>query len=77
MFEFIYWLWMLYWPLSNPREIKEAKKNSAKYRAKKNIVRSLWIASGLMMLSFPLLPFMAALGLLTTFIAFTILDETA
>ncbi len=50
---------------------------TARYRNKKRIVKGLWIASGLMMLSYPLLSFMVTLGLFTTFLSFTILDESA
>lgn len=46
------------------------------YRKKKEIVKSVWLGSGLVMLAFPALPLVAALGLLTTFLSFVILDET-
>lgn len=48
-----------------------------RYQAKLRLVKNLWIVSGLLMLAFPLLPFIASLGLFTTFISFSILDETA
>ena len=47
-----------------------------RYLAKKRIVKGIWIASGLLMLSFPLLPFVVTLGLFTTFLSFSILDES-
>lgn len=46
------------------------------YRRKQSIVKSMWIASGLVMLAFPLLPLIAGLSLFTTFMAFVVLDET-
>jgi len=52
------------------------RRYTLKYRRKKGIVKSLWIVSGLSMLVIPILPFMAALGLFTTFLSFVILDET-
>lgn len=46
------------------------------YRKKQGIVKNLWIASGLVMLAFPALPYLVAAGLFTTFLSFVILDET-
>ncbi len=83
----IKFLLMLYWPQrprfqrlqppSTDENHPSARLLSKRYRAKKRIVRGLWIATGLMMLSFPLLPFMVTLGLFTTFLSFSILDESA
>ncbi len=47
------------------------------YQKKREIVKSVWIGSGLLMLVFPVLPLVAALSLLTTFLSFVILDETS
>ena len=47
-----------------------------RYLAKKKIVRGLWIATGILMLAYPLSHFIVTLGLFTTFLSFTILDET-
>ena len=47
-----------------------------RYRKKKRIVRDIWLGAGCVMLLNPVLPFMLALGLATTFLAFVILDET-
>jgi hypothetical protein len=47
-----------------------------RYRAKRRIVRDVWLGSGCVMLLNPVLPFMLALGLATTLLAFVILDET-
>ena len=52
------------------------RRQSIKYKRKKSLVRSIWITSGLIMLTFPVLPFVAAMSLLTTFLSFVILDET-
>ena len=47
-----------------------------RYRAKKRVVRDVWLGSGCIMLLNPALPFMLALGLATTLLSFMILDET-
>ncbi|WGL17081.1 hypothetical protein PVT68_01980 [Microbulbifer bruguierae] len=47
------------------------------YRVKRNWVKNLWIGSSLLMICFPLLPFVLGLGLFTSFLSFAILDETA
>lgn len=54
----------------------QRRLQSPQYRQKKRVVRGLWIATGLLMLIFPLAHFMVTLGLFTTFLAFTILDES-
>ena len=51
------------------------RMQSARYRDKKKVVRGLWIATGVLMLAFPLSHFIVTLGLFTTFLSFTILDE--
>ena len=51
------------------------RMRSARYQAKKKVVRGLWIATGMLMLAFPLSHFIVTLGLFTTFLSFTILDE--
>ncbi|MCW8193930.1 hypothetical protein F6455_03910 [Proteobacteria bacterium 005FR1] len=53
------------------------RRFTRRYRKKKEIVKSVWIGSGLVMLAFPALPLIVALSLLTTFLSFVILDETA
>ncbi|WP_210394968.1 hypothetical protein [Motiliproteus sediminis] len=50
--------------------------HARRYDRKKRVVRGLWFASGLMMLAFPITQFVVTLGLFTTFLSFTILDET-
>ena len=50
---------------------------TAKYRAKKRLVRDLWIGAGAVMLLYPVPGFVLIVALLATFTAFTILDETA
>ncbi|WP_323844387.1 hypothetical protein [Microbulbifer magnicolonia] len=53
------------------------RRYSQRYRLKRSWVKNLWIATSLLMLCFPLLPFVLAIGLLTSFLSFAILDETA
>ncbi len=53
------------------------RRYSRRYRVKKGWVKNLWIASSLLMICFPLAPFVLALGLFTSFLSFAILDETA
>ncbi len=52
------------------------RRYTAKYRKKLQIVKSLWVSAGIVMLAFPLLSVTCGIGLLTTFISFCILDET-
>ncbi|MFV8782680.1 hypothetical protein ACNKU7_09695 [Microbulbifer sp. SA54] len=70
--------------LPQESEIVLAKENddhlrrySKRYKIKRGWVKNLWIGTSLLMLCFPLLPFMLAIGLLTSFLSFAILDETA
>lgn len=61
-----------------PREDDDhLRRYSRRYRVKRSWVKNLWIGSSLLMLCFPLLPFMLAVGLFTSFLSFAILDETA
>lgn len=46
------------------------------YKKKQDIVKNLWIGSGLLMLVIGVLPYLVAATLFTTFISFVILDET-
>ena len=81
MFEHLVWFYRLYLlPIVQFRSLSHYQQERAQepgYSAKKKIVKSLWIVSGMIMLSFPQLPMIITLGLLTTFLSFTILDETA
>lgn len=54
----------------------QAGVQARRHARKKQLVRTLWFASGLMMLAFPVTQFVVTLGLFTTFLSFTILDET-
>jgi len=54
-----------------------SRRYTRRYRMKKGWVKNLWIGSSLLMICFPLLPVVLALGLLTSFLSFAILDETA
>ena len=51
------------------------RRQTSKYLRKKRIVRDVWLVSGVLMISMPL-NIILALALGTTFLAFTILDET-
>ncbi|MCK7596827.1 hypothetical protein M0G74_06025 [Microbulbifer sp. CAU 1566] len=53
------------------------RRYSRRYRIKRGWVKNLWIGASLLMICFPLLPFIVGLGLLTSFLSFAILDETA
>lgn len=81
MFEQLLWIYRLYLlPLLLFRAANQYQQQRMKepaYLAKKKIVKTLWIVSGFIMLSFPQLPMIITLSLLTTFLSFTILDETA
>ena len=46
------------------------------YKKKQEVVKSLWIYSGLVMMVIPVAPYVAAATLFTTFLSFVILDET-
>ncbi|MGI9274627.1 MAG: hypothetical protein ACR2PT_07240 [Endozoicomonas sp.] len=47
------------------------------YKAKKGLVRNLWIGAGLLVLLNPVLPVLLLVALPTTFLSFLILDETS
>ncbi|WP_346836388.1 hypothetical protein [Microbulbifer sp. SAOS-129_SWC] len=53
------------------------RRYTRRYRLKRGWVKNLWIGTALLMLCFPLLPVVLALGLLSAFLSFAILDETA
>jgi hypothetical protein len=53
------------------------RRYTRSYKLKRGWVKNLWIGTSLLMLCFPLLPFVLALGLLSSFLSFAILDETA
>ena len=52
------------------------RRFTRKYQQKQRIVRSLWFSVLLVMLAFPILWFVIAAAMFTTFVSFTILDET-
>lgn len=80
------WNWLLWllsfikpdWMASKEPDEKHFYRRTftRKYRRKRQLVKNLWIASGLVMLAYPLVPFIASLGLFMTFISFSILDES-
>ncbi|MBY6189360.1 hypothetical protein [Microbulbifer agarilyticus] len=53
------------------------RRYSRSYQIKRNWVKNIWIGASLLMICFPLLPFVLGLGLFTSFLSFAILDETA
>jgi len=52
------------------------RRFTAKYKSKQRIVRGIWLSFAVVALCFQALQIFFALGLLTTFISFCILDET-
>lgn len=73
----------VWWIYTLPRNYDQERRNSVKYKKKKEIVKNVWIVSGsVMCCAINIFPFMFAmgclcvLGLTTTFLGFMILDET-
>ena len=52
------------------------RRHTARYQAKKSIVRSVWIAAASLMLINPALPVIMIIALPVTLLSFMILDET-
>lgn len=52
------------------------RRASPRYRAKRGLVRDVWIGVGIVMLLLPDPAAIGALALLATFVSFMILDET-
>ncbi len=70
--------WMPLW-LENKTPDKQhfhRRRYTAQYRQKQRIVKSLWFSVGLLAICWPVLHWLIGLGLLATFISFSILDET-
>ncbi|TQV73556.1 hypothetical protein FKG94_17840 [Exilibacterium tricleocarpae] len=53
------------------------RRFTTKYHRKRGIVKNLWISAGLVMLTYPALPFVVGLSLFMIFLSFLILDETS
>jgi len=53
------------------------RRDSRKYQVKRNMVRDLWLATGLLMLALPHPAAICVAALFATFVSFMILDETA
>ena len=53
------------------------RRFTTKYRAKKNLVKLLWISACFLMLLNPILPVILIIALPVTFLSFMILDETS
>ena len=47
-----------------------------RHRAKRRVVRDVWLGTGCMMFLHPVLPFILTLGLATILLSFVVLDET-
>ncbi|GAB1270247.1 hypothetical protein NBRC116493_35010 [Aurantivibrio infirmus] len=58
------------------RNHPHARRKSVEYKKKQGLVKNIWIGAGVAMLCAPTPAFVVSLSLATTFIAFTILDET-
>jgi len=58
------------------RRHKLANPQTREYRLKKKIVKNVWLISGATMLMNPVLYIILPLALFTTFLSFSILDET-
>lgn len=67
------------WARAGRRDLDaaHARRTTAVYRAKQRVVTRVWTGAGLVMLLEPTIPAVMLVSLFTTFIAFTILDETA
>jgi hypothetical protein len=52
------------------------RRQTARYRAKRRIVRDIWIINGLLMLAMPHPAAVVILALAGSFLGFMILDET-
>lgn len=52
------------------------RKFTSKHRAKRHKVKSLWIGSGLIALLFPLPAVLVTVFLFTTFLSFSLMDES-
>lgn len=53
------------------------RRFTPRYRRKQQLVKSLWICSGLVMIINPVLDLILILALATSFLSFIVLDETA
>ncbi len=62
--------------LSPQRRHQLLRPQTQKYRRKRRIVKNVWLISGATMLINPVLYIILPLALFTTFLSFSILDET-
>lgn len=53
------------------------RRGSRRYRAKRHLVRDLWLATSLLMLALPHPAAICVAALFATFVSFMILDETS
>lgn len=52
------------------------RRYQKRYQKKRSMVKSCWIVAGLFIIVFPILPFVIVLMMSTTFLSFSLLDET-
>ena len=52
------------------------RRFTRRYRRKQQLVKSVWIGSGLLILTNPVIGVALAVGLATSFLSFMLLDET-
>lgn len=53
------------------------RRFTAAYRRKRAVVKKIWAGAGLIVLMHPTVATLIIVGLFTTFLSFTVLDETA
>lgn len=72
-------VWQPSWLLSKipDRRHFHRRRFTENYQKKRRVVRSLWFSAALMMLAFPFAHLVVVIALFTTFISFSILDETS
>jgi hypothetical protein len=72
-----YWLPPEYLSTEPDETHPHRRRFTRRYRRKKAIAKTIWIGCGLVMLTHPVVPFVALVSLVGTFSAFVVLDETA
>jgi len=72
--------WKIFWQCRDRYDLtgryQYQRCQTRRYKAKLEIVKNLWIGSGLLMLINPVIPFVVIVSLASTFTSFMILDET-
>ncbi len=66
----------LWWQDNRPEDLHFSRRRlTPAYQNRKSRVKTLWIASGTLMLIFPSVFFVVSLALFMSFLSFSILDE--